>query len=106
MPLPPSVTNNPVPLTSKEPLSTDGAYRWRHWDITKVCVDLAGSTNGLADPISHQRMQEELQWLQWRIRHWQPSTIAKTAPIDGAVRDLVLATINLLEMELSFLGVG
>lgn len=102
MALPSFVTDNLVPLTPPEPPSTDGAYRWRHWNIAQFCVDIAGTTNGVADPVSKEFMERELRWLKWRIRYWYPSGgCTKTAPIDEAVRQLILATITLLESELT-----
>lgn len=102
MALPSFITDNLVPLDQPEPPSTDGAYRWRHWNIAQVCVELAGSISGVNDFWPKSALETELRWLKWRIRYWYPSGgCTKTAAVDEAVRQLVLATITLLESELT-----
>lgn len=63
---------------------TDQENRYRY-NIVDVCENIASAVTGTGEPMNDEDMIEAVNWLYWRITHWeQPSTRYTNAMLELA----------------------
>lgn len=64
--------------------------------LPDVCIGLRMALNGAADPMDGDAADQVMQYLEKRLRNWQPTFRAapySQSPMDEAVRSLCVATL-------------
>lgn len=85
--------NTPMTTTSNP------NYRFRHWGIVPVCMELQQRLSGSNDAyLGDLELKEELDWLRWRLENWIPGG-GRWQAFDECVRNLIVETARILQEE-------
>ena len=68
-------------------------------NIADICLDLRGSLNGSADPLSDNKTLEIISFLKLVVDNWHVSLLESEREIDNAFLQLAIATIRYAEIK-------